>query len=105
MEALGASLAWLEMRSHWRFLSGTMACLREVRQWKLNVASLLCVCSCWERPARKQMQWSGGEKGRIRTSVVGVGIGKQAQIQITLILKNWLDFKTCWVWEVNKKYH
>lgn len=48
----------------------------EVCQWKMNLATLLCVHSCWERsvigrPTRKLMQWSRGQKVKLWTSTVG----------------------------------
>ena len=48
----------------------------EVCQWKMNLATSLCVHSCWERPVlgrptRKLMQWSRGEKVKLWTSIAG----------------------------------
>lgn len=72
-KALCASLSWLEMRNHWRFLSRTVVWLK-VRPWKMNSGS--CMYSCWERPilgrpVAKQRQWSRGEKMRIQTDIIG----------------------------------
>lgn len=62
---LYASLSWLEMKNHWRFLSRTVVRLK-VCQWKINLAALLYMHSYWkrwmlERTIRKLMQWSRGE--------------------------------------------
>lgn len=43
-KVLYASLSWLEMKNHWRFLSRTVVRLK-VCQWKINLAALLCTHS------------------------------------------------------------
>lgn len=64
-KALCANISCLEVKNHWRFLNRTVVRL-EVCPWKMNLASLLCMSSCWERPmlgrpVRKQEMVKGRE--------------------------------------------